>query len=122
MAPPGFKKAILAALPGTIHDIRAKTGLAESTIRRWARKLKGKGMRISRYKRTSGLYTPVYVVGYGPDAPDPGALSCADYCRRWREKAKATGEIEFVYARRHARDRAKRAAKTPQTWLSALGL
>lgn len=122
MAPPGFKKAILAALPGTVLEIRERTGLAESTIRRWARKLRGTEMRISRYIRTKGLYTPVYVAGPGKDANEPDAMSTADYCRRWREKARKSGELEFVYARRHARDRAKRAEKRPQSWLSALGL
>lgn len=122
MAPPGFKKAILAALPGTVLEIRERTGLAESTIRRWARKLRGTEMRISHYIRTGGLYTPHYVAGAGKDAKEPAPMTGAEYCRRWREKARKSGELEFVYARRHARDRANRAKKQPQSWLSALGL
>lgn len=122
MAPPWFKKTILAALPGTVLEIREKTGLAGSTIRRWARKLSEVEMHIERYIRTKGLYTPYYVAGPGKDAKEPRAMSGAEYCRRWRKKARKSGELEFVYARRHARDRANRAEKQPQSWLSALGL
>ena len=60
----------------------------------------------------------VYVAGPGVDAKRPARLSMAVYKKRYRKKYPET--VDIYNARRRAINTATKAARTPQTWLSAL--
>lgn len=116
------KDTVLQALPGTIHDIVGTTGLAESTIRRWLRRMQEsepKQAHVARFRRTGGMRTPYWVAGPGKDAKEPAALGNAAWSRKSRKKRRAENE-DFRAARDRARRAAKEAATTPNTWFSAL--
>lgn len=123
MPQPGFQKLIARALPGCMQELVAKSGCAESTIRRWLKRFRAAGQAcISGWKRNAGAITAIYSAGMGPDAPCRlKPKTGAQYCKEWRKRARQSGDLDFVYARRNALERAKTAAKRPNTWLSALG-
>lgn len=67
---------ILASLPGTLVDLRKRTGLARSTVSRAVGKLHANGKcRIAKYVESAVLKNaplmPYYVRGRGADAPCP---------------------------------------------------
>jgi hypothetical protein len=122
MPPVGERAAVLAALPGDVHQLVEKTGLVESTVRRWLvrmRKAEPKQARVISWKRKNGGMAPRYVAGPGADAPKPKARTQAQYSQKWRVARKAE-RLEIEAARAEARAHADRAARTPQAWTSAL--
>lgn len=120
MDPPSARQTVKEALPGTIHQLVKKSGLTESCIRRWLRDMRDKKeAHISAYKRTAGLWTPLWVLGIGSDAKKPKPLTSAHYCRMWRNKNRRDN-AEFKEAAKRAKKAADEAAKTPHDWLSAL--
>lgn len=122
MPPVGEKETVAAALPGNIEQLVAKTGLAESTIRRWLvrmRKTEPKEARITSWKRKAGGMAPRYAAGPGVDAKKPKARTQAQYSQKWRD-ARKEERLEIEAARTEARAAADRAARTPQAWTSAL--
>lgn len=120
MPPVGMKSAVAAALPGTIHEIAKKSGLAESTIRRWLRELReNNAAHISRWNRQNGLPTPFYAAGPGKDRPAPKARTSAQYSKKWRA-ARRKERIEREEARAEADEFVRQAASTPKTWASSL--
>lgn len=67
---------ILASLPGTLVDLRKRTGLARSTVSRAVAKLHASGkLHISKYVESAVLRNAplmaFYVRGRGADAPCP---------------------------------------------------
>lgn len=124
MPPVGERSTVAAALPGYIEDIVLKTGLAESTIRRWLNRMRladHKTVHIARWKRKNGGMAPYYVLGDGVDATKPKPHSQAQYSRKWR-KHRREKKAERAAALAVTMAHAALAAKTPQTWASALGL
>lgn len=119
MAPVSVRQKVKEALPGTIHQLVKKVGVTESCVRRWLRDMHGIEAHIDRYKRTAGLWTPVWGVGEGRDAPKPKPLTMAQHCRAWRKRNKRDN-VEFVEAAKRAKQAADEAAKTPCDWLSSL--
>lgn len=132
MPPPSTKPLVAAALPGTVVDIIAKSGLVESTVRRHLCTLRDEGKaHIKKRRRAGGRSSPVWVEGPGKDAPIPAPLGNAGWCRRHRKrvrkaiaKAQAGGKEDPRYIR-HIRlkqvdAKVKQAKAEPQTWISAL--
>lgn len=124
MAPPGFRKLIVNALPGCMQELAKKSGCAESTIRRWLHRLRSAGeCYISGWKRNCGGFTAIYAAGAGKDRPCRlKSKTTAQWCKEWRQRARTSGQLEMIYSRKNARRRADDAARRPQTWLSALGV
>ena len=124
MPQPGFQKLIARALPGCMQELVIKSGCAESTIRRWLKRFRDADeAHISGWTRNAGAITAIYSAGKGTDVPCRlKRKTSAQYSKDWRKRAKQSGDLEFVYARRNAIERAKAAAKRPNTWLSALGV
>lgn len=123
MPPPGFRKAVVAALPGTLCQIIVKSGMRKGTVVRWPRILQDEGaIHVSGWVRSeaAGPIKRVYTDGPGVNVPCTlKRLPGAKYNKKYR---KTHAELIATYNdRRRARYHAARAAKTPQTWLSALG-
>ena len=133
MAPPSMIAKVEAALPGTVLQIVAKTGLVESTVRRWLVRLRADGKaHISKRLRNVGGSTPVWIAGPGEDAPPIVPYTSAQYSKRFRRRVKKaiakaveTGVEDKRYANKISKHIAgQTVAQTrakPNTWLSALG-
>ncbi len=122
MPPVGERATVKAALPGNIEQLVEKTGLAESTIRRWLvrmRKAEPKEAHIVGWKRKCGGMAPRYAAGPGKDMKKPKARSNAQYSQKWRA-ARKVERLELEAARAEARACADRVASTNQSWFSAL--
>jgi hypothetical protein len=74
-------------------------------------------VRIAPYRPTQGRYSPVYALGSTADAIEPSRKTRTQYYRRL-QRDKSRHELHL--ARRRADAAAKKAAKKPQTWCSAL--
>lgn len=89
MAPPSDRAKIMAALPGTIHQLVARSGSTEATIRRHLKRARKDGQsHIGRWIRTVGALTPFHMAGPGVDAPKPPARTPAAYCRIFRRRQR----------------------------------
>lgn len=112
---------VLAAMPGTPREIAARALVSDSTCRLWIRRLRADGQcHISKWTRTSGHPVPTHTPGGGKDAKCFPPLTMAEWCRKSRQRAELDGRADILRARRVAKRTAKRAATTPNTWLSAL--
>lgn len=116
MAMLGFKKLIEKALPGTIDELVKKSGCAESTIRRWLRRMrKSKECHIGKWVERCSCDTPYWVEGKGDDAPYVRlACTSAEYSKRWRDGKKRVDYklmCELKLARAKARKNADIMAK-----------
>lgn len=126
MPPVGYKAQVIAAMPGTVPEIIAASGMNESTVKRWIRLMRAAGeSHIGSWKRSNhqGAFQSVHVIGQGDDAPcrlKPWTM--AQCCKRSRRNAKADGRAEFTQARRSAKYYAKKAAAAPHDWAAALFL
>lgn len=113
------------ALPGTFRQVAASTGISDKAVRRRLRMLHATHqIHIGAwYRPAKGAICEVYHFGQGEDAKcHIKPLTDRQRSQRYYRKLRNTGEMEFFNARRSARDRANRATKKPQSWLSALGL
>ncbi len=122
-------QAIKAALADGIlnaHQISERIFLCLARTEDYLAELKAEGaIHIKRYSPpASGKQQPIahYALGKGRNAPKPRPMS------NNRKSALARARIyrdedrhEAFKARGRAIKRARKAAKTPQTWLSALG-
>jgi hypothetical protein len=116
------EQAIIAALPGTLPQIIQKSGVSRPTAYLWIGRLRKAGkVFIKGWRRTAGQSTPYYVAGQGEDKPRPAAQTNAEYHRRHYAKHRGPIEREDRAIRKAARLNAAAMAKTPQSWLSALG-
>lgn len=112
---------VLAAMPGTPHEIEKRAMVSESTCRVWIRRLRAESLcHISKWTRTNGAPMATHAAGPGKDAKKPHPLTMAECCRRSRQRANADERGDLGRARRAAERAAARAAVTPSTWLSAL--
>lgn len=117
----GMKQQVADALPGTLAEITAKSGVKRMTVVRWLRIMRDSGeCHVGKWKRSagSGPLMRVYVAGKGVDAKRPERLSMAVYKQRYRQRHPL--EVDIYNARRRAISEANRAARTPQNWASAL--
>jgi hypothetical protein len=119
---PGFRILIARSLPGSMTDLVRKSGCAESTIRRWLHRMRADGTcHISGWERNCSSITAIYSAGPGPDAPCRlKRKTSAQYSKEWRDRARKSGELDVIYARKNARDRASTATKKPHDWAAAL--
>lgn len=122
MPPIGFGSLIARSLPGSMTDLVRKSGCAESTIRRWLHRMRADGTcHISGWERNCSSITAIYSSGPGTDVPcNLKRKTSAQYSKEWRKRARQSGELQFIYDRKYARDRAQTAAKRANTWASAL--
>ncbi|MBV8660375.1 MAG: helix-turn-helix domain-containing protein, partial [Burkholderiales bacterium] len=102
MPPVGYKSQIIAAMPGSVPEIMAKSGMNESTVKRWIRIMRAAGeSHIGSWKRSngSGGFQSVHVLGAGQDAPCClKSFTVAQCCKRSRRNAKVDGRAEFTQA------------------------
>jgi predicted ArsR family transcriptional regulator len=131
-APKSRIQEVLDAMPGTVEQIMAATGMAARTVRRHVAALHADGRaHVKRRLRTHGPRTPVWEKGEGPDAPLPKRRTHADHCKEFRrrvkraiERAQVGGREDSRYIRHIALHIAKKTAEKtreePQTPFSAL--
>lgn len=113
---------ILAALAGdgmTRERLCATLHLSTGTICYYLAHLMSepRRVRIRGWMPTDGRAAPVYGLGSAKDAPEPPRKSKA---RKFMEMMADPVRHERHLARRRVKALAKRTAKKPQTWLSAL--
>lgn len=103
---------VLAAMPGTEAEIKAKTGLGRTTIWRWINDIHEAGeCYISSWARTEGAIAAHYTAGVGKDKAAAKPLTIKQLSARYRAKARKSGE----WAHRLAQQRAKHWADKAQT-------
>ena len=124
MPPVGYKSHVIAAMPGTVPEITARSGLTESTVKRWIFIMRAAGeSHIGSWKRSEGPggFQSIHVAGPGADAVCKlKRRTCAQYSKRSRKAAKADGRMEIAQARRSAKYYANKAATQPHDWTAAL--
>lgn len=124
MSRPSCRADVLAAMPGTRAEIHAKCSVECSCIVRMIRILRDAGQcHVTAWKRTvgkGGPIMPIYAAGPGEDAKPLKRLPLRVYSRRYRKTHPEA--IALANDARRARYWADRARKTPQSWLSALGV
>lgn len=120
-----YRYIVRDALPGTRKEVREKCGLPTMTVFHWIKRMKEDGeIYISGWKRRiRGAPIPVYSLGAKKDAvctikPLGNAKASAKYIAKLRKE----GLYETRKARETAVRSAKRLAKKPRNWASALGL
>ncbi len=119
-----YKQAIADALPGTLGEIAAKSGARLGTVVRWLRIMRDADeCHVGSWKRADGAggFKRVYVDGPGRDAPCRlKRLSNTVYSARYR--ASHPDVVELRAIRTRGKYWADKAATTPQSWASALGV
>lgn len=108
MPPVGFRKQVELAMPGTFGELVGKTGLSQSTIKKWLAVIRADGAsHIGKWIRTEGRggsFRPVHVLGPGRDARcNLKRMDGAECSRRYRKAlAKASKEGDPRLDRRRA--------------------
>lgn len=129
MPPVGFRRLVEEALPGTYGELIERTGLAESTVKRWIKVMRAEGkVFISAWRRCignpghGGQFMPRFAVGENrKDRPCPfKASTSTETSTRHREKAKKTGEWAHMLARSNARKWARKAQQHGDPLVNAL--
>ena len=104
-----YRDVVLAALPGSNADVRAKTGLGLATVSRWLTDLRIKGEIHLHHKEISPHGGPLISVFYPGPAPAgfkpkiPKVLDEIARTRRYRRNARKSGAWEDIKAKRRAR-------------------
>lgn len=101
---------MLRAMPGTMNELAARTGVSKSSVKRWCSILRAMGWaHVPRWRRADGPggIQPVLHPGPGRSVPCPPALPDAHYQAKCRAGAKKDGRHEFQLAKRRARDHAR---------------
>ena len=102
----------LRAMPGTLKEIAASTGVPKSTVQTWLRKLKDCGWtHIGKWKRDDdhGLPVPVMYGGQGRNAICRlKPLTQTELTRRYKNRLRERGEFERWQAGHTAKRRVKR--------------
>lgn len=125
MPRPSCRSDVLAAMPGTATEIHDKCTVQRSCIVRMIRILRDSNQcHIGKWKRSvgpdGGPILPIYVAGPGVDAKPLKRLPQSAYCARYRKRHP---EIDALrQAAKRGKYWADKARKTPQSWLSALGV
>lgn len=109
-----YKEIAVAAHMSEAYACRIMRDLAELQI-----------VRIAGWRLSGRMWGAAYRWGKGRPARRPKPMNSSEGQRMYRARIKQDPEAnEFYLARLRAKDRASRAAKrkTPNTWLSALGV
>ena len=102
---------LLRAMPGTLSEIAARTGMSKSTVKRWCSAMRTMGwVHVPRWRRPDGpgKTQPVLHPGPGRNAPCPPALPASHYQAKCRAGAKKDGRHEFQLAKRRALTHARK--------------
>lgn len=125
MTLPSKRDAIVAAMPGSITQLRKASGASQPVVDKWVKRLRAEPadsavkVYLKRWRRTNGQLAAVYDLGNLPDAKKPAAMTQSQYNkRRYKRVKKVKNEARTI--RREAVRNAKAMAKVPQTWASAL--
>lgn len=119
---------ILAALvvkPMTTKEMTATLHMSKSNAVRYIRFLRTAPtrIRIVDYQPGGGRAAPIYGCGNEPDAPHPGQASPKlKYARARKAVTKDSETFDRHLAKRRSYERIVKIRKTPQSWLSALGV
>lgn len=103
-----YRNVVLAALPGSNADVRAKTGLGLATVSRWLNHLLDAGEIHLHHKLVSPHGGPLISVFYPGPAPAgfvprlPKLPTDAERSAKQRARMRKTGDWEDVKARRRA--------------------
>lgn len=117
MPPIGFRKLVEQALPGNYSELRQRSGLAESTVKRWIKLMHAEGaVHISGWQRCTGnsghggRFMPVFTAGAGKDKPCLlKRLTSAETSTAWRKRERAAGRWHEVLERCNSMKWAKKA-------------
>jgi len=117
-----YRAIVLAALPGSNADVRARTGLSLATVSRWFTDLRTADEIHLHHKEVHPNGGPMVSVFHPGPAPAgfkpkiPKLLNDIGRTRRYRRNARASGEWEDIKARRraayHANKKPRRDALT----------
>lgn len=81
----------------TVHALMEELGLSRANAQLYLRLWKGeRKIHIIRWQRslkTGGQMLPVWALGSRRDAPKPKPLTKAQIASRWREKNRATDQV-----------------------------
>ncbi len=116
--------AILAALPGTIPEIMAKTNMTRWMARNRLREMHKDGkIKVGAWRRasTNGNPMPVFHKGPGKDKPCTlPRMTVAEMSRRYRESIAGTEQHDAMNARKRANYHADKAAQVGDPLVLAL--
>lgn len=117
--------AIETAIRGRALDykeiaVRSHTG--EAYTLKCMKALRDLGrVHVEAWRLHGRMYGAVYRFGAGVDAPRPVPTTTKEWQRAYRARIRKDPVANALFlARMRAKDRAARAAKRPQTWMSAL--
>ncbi len=105
---------MLRAMPGTVMEIMARTGVAKTTAKRWIGELRACGwVHVPKWQRpeAQGKIAPVFHAGPGKEAPCPPARTMRQYVDKCRAKARKDGRQDFIAAKGRAAKAAARVIK-----------
>lgn len=128
MPPPGYRSLVEAALPGTYGELIERTGLAESTVKRWIKIMRAEGLvSITAWRRCignaghGGRYMPRFAVCSRPDVPCPFVrLTSTESSTMHRDRLKKSGEWAHKLATWNARKWARKAQQQGDPLVNAL--
>lgn len=124
MPPVGYKAIIVAAMPGTVPEIVASSGMTESTVKRWIRILHAAGeIYISGWQPhpRAGAHMAVYSIGNLPDAKCKlKTLTKRQIRLRYEAKAKEDGRYDVLRAHWRSRYWERKAAAVGDPMVAAL--
>lgn len=124
MPPPGYRAAILAALPATRLDLPALAHTTTSTVQRWLKILHDAGeIHIGAWKRADGqgAMQPIWYSGAGKDARCTlKRLTVQQTSARYRRSIAGTEKGDLRAARRQASYYKTKAAKQGDPLINAL--
>lgn len=112
-----YRAKVLAALPGSAADVKAKTGFGVATISRWLRDLRIDGEIYLHHKEISPHGGPMISVFYPGPAPAgfkpniPRVPTDTERKARYRRNARRSGEWEDIKAKRRAAYHANKKPK-----------
>jgi hypothetical protein len=115
-------KAAIADRGMTANEISDAIYMNRVSGNQYTRYLLDQGrVHIIDWRRNAHTLAAVYLWGAGESKPRPIPLTRVEENRNFRERIKKDPVRHALYlARLRARDRANKAAKTPQGWASAL--
>ena len=122
------KLAVIAALPGTTSSIMGKTGIKESSVRRWLNICQAEGaLHIGEWLRSGGNFQAQYVAGPGVNADCKlRTRTNAQHSKQFRKRARLDGRYQDILAQERGKwwadSAVRKAAKRPNNWASSLGL
>lgn len=124
MPPPGYRAAILAALPATRLDLPELAHTTVSTVQRWLKILHDAGeIHIGGWKRSvgRGAIQPIWYAGQGTDKRCTlKRLTDQQTSARYRRSIEGTEKGDIRKAKRQASYYRVKAAKMGDPMLNAL--